>query len=304
MSLRGLDANLLVYLQALLEEENVARAARRAGLSQSGMSRALTRLRIHFDDPLFVATGRGVRATPFAKSLLRPLDESLGALGRVFELRASFDPRHSQRTFRVASADYSTLLLLAPLSRIASAEAPGIALDVRPIDRSVAELLDVPELDLVIGPPVQKRPGVVSKVLFTEDFCLVLRPGHPISRGRLTLERYANASHVLVSPGRQPGAVMDKALEDARLRRRITIELPSFLNVPAFLRDGDMVATLPRALARVFTKTAGLVMRELPIPSPTFPVTLAFQREHDRDPGHRWFRRMVTDAAAPYRRSM
>jgi Bacterial regulatory helix-turn-helix protein, lysR family len=46
MTLRGLDANLLVYLQALLEEENVARAARRAGLSQSGMSRALTRLQI------------------------------------------------------------------------------------------------------------------------------------------------------------------------------------------------------------------------------------------------------------------
>jgi DNA-binding transcriptional LysR family regulator len=50
-NLRHIDLNLLIALEALLEEKHVSRAALRINLSQSAMSRALARLREAFNDP-------------------------------------------------------------------------------------------------------------------------------------------------------------------------------------------------------------------------------------------------------------
>ena len=55
MNLAALDLNLLVALQALLEEESVGRAGRRVGLSQPAMSHALSRLRSLLADPLLLS---------------------------------------------------------------------------------------------------------------------------------------------------------------------------------------------------------------------------------------------------------
>ena len=60
MNLQSIDLNLLVIFEALMEERNVTRAARRVGLSQPAMSNALTRLRRTFDDPLLVRTPSGM----------------------------------------------------------------------------------------------------------------------------------------------------------------------------------------------------------------------------------------------------
>ena len=63
-ALASLDANLLVALDALLQESNVTRAARRVGVTQSAMSQTLARLRNQFDDPILVKVGRRMEPTP------------------------------------------------------------------------------------------------------------------------------------------------------------------------------------------------------------------------------------------------
>ena len=51
MSLEKVDLNLLVYLDALLRENNVSRAADYVGISHPAMSNNLKRLRKLFHDP-------------------------------------------------------------------------------------------------------------------------------------------------------------------------------------------------------------------------------------------------------------
>ncbi|MEX1057818.1 MAG: LysR family transcriptional regulator, partial [Natronospirillum sp.] len=51
MNLSRHDLNLLVYLEVLLRERNVTRAADRLGISQPAMSNGLKRLRVMFNDP-------------------------------------------------------------------------------------------------------------------------------------------------------------------------------------------------------------------------------------------------------------
>jgi len=98
------DLNLLITLDVLLAEGNVARAAQRLRLSPSAMSRALARLRETTGDPLLVRAGRGLVPTPRAlelrervsqvvqdaEAVLRPAETpNLRLLARTFVLRTS-----------------------------------------------------------------------------------------------------------------------------------------------------------------------------------------------------------------------
>lgn len=68
MNISALDLNLLVALEALLEEASVTHAAQRISISQPAMSHALKRLRVLLGDPLLVRVGThmGVAAGPWS----------------------------------------------------------------------------------------------------------------------------------------------------------------------------------------------------------------------------------------------
>ncbi len=77
MRLDRFDLNLLVVLDALLEERNVTRTGERLCIGQSAVSAALKRLRDYFEDELLVATGRRLEPTPLALSLVAPVRDTL-----------------------------------------------------------------------------------------------------------------------------------------------------------------------------------------------------------------------------------
>ena len=58
MTTQRIEVSLLFCLEALLAEKSVTRAANRLGMSQPGMSNALSRLRELTRDPLLVRTDR------------------------------------------------------------------------------------------------------------------------------------------------------------------------------------------------------------------------------------------------------
>ena len=63
------DLNLLKALEVLLQERNVSVAAQRLNLSQSAVSKHLSRLREMFDDQLFERKAQGLKPTPRALEL-------------------------------------------------------------------------------------------------------------------------------------------------------------------------------------------------------------------------------------------
>src|ERR1041384_2191373 len=117
MNIQTIDLNLMVAFEALMEERNVTRAAKRIGLSQPAMSNALARLRRTFDDPLLMRTAEGMTPTPVGQSLIVPVRAALAQLREALEEKAIFDPTASARTFHVLTSDYAEITLLAPLLR-------------------------------------------------------------------------------------------------------------------------------------------------------------------------------------------
>ena len=126
MNLQSIDLNLLVAFEALMDERNVTRAARRVGLSQPAMSNALTRLRRTFGDPLLVRTPSGMSPTPAAQSLIEAVREALSHLRGAREEKPALNPAASKRAFQGLTSDYTEIVLLAPLIGKLREQAAGV----------------------------------------------------------------------------------------------------------------------------------------------------------------------------------
>ena len=132
MDLAGVDLNLLVAFDALMDERSVTRAAARLSLSQPGMSNTLARLRKLFGDPLLVREGFTLVPTPRADALRQPVRDALAIIRAALDQRTGFDPGADRATWTVSCSDYSLLMVIGPLVRRLAAAAPGVTIRVLP----------------------------------------------------------------------------------------------------------------------------------------------------------------------------
>ena len=208
MSIGRIDLNLIKVFDAVHEDRNLLRAGKRLNLSQSAVSHALTRLREVVGDELFVRTAKGMVPTARAVAMADDLRDSLRRIEATLGVE-QFDPQRSTRRFVIAANDHLTAVMVAELSRLMRAEAPGIDLVIRPSTRiDLAEQIDVGRIDLALGIFAQVPSRLSSRTLMTQGESIVMRKGHAASRRKLALQDLARYPLVTVSVGGQEeGAV-------------------------------------------------------------------------------------------------
>jgi len=94
-----------VIFDAVAREGNVTRAAEKIGLTQPAVSNALTRLRSHLNDELFVRGPDRLRPIPRTIELAPLVREALSNLQYALDL-PRFDPANERRNFTIAAIDY------------------------------------------------------------------------------------------------------------------------------------------------------------------------------------------------------
>lgn len=295
--LADVNLNLLVALDALLEDGTVTGAARRIGVTQSAMSHSLRQLRELVGDPLLVRGAGGLVPTPRAEALRVPVRRALLDLQHALRDPPSFDPTTAHRRFRLGTGDYLVYSVLPRLLAHAGST-PGIDLDVLPFGREDLEKLATGELDLGFAAFVPLTPGLRATTLLTDDFVCLVRRGHPVVRRRLTLRQYLRLPHVLISPtGRGTGPV-DEWLAARGQRRRIALRIRYFLAAPMVVAGGDFVLTAPRRLGETFVRHFPLEIHEPPLPIEPFSLEMLWHERYEGDPGHRWLREQVLATVA------
>jgi DNA-binding transcriptional LysR family regulator len=317
MRLAGVDLNLLLVLDAMIEERNTTRAGQRIGLSQPAISHALNRLRHLFKDELFVRTPEGMVPTPRALELATPLREALLKLGSIVE-DGRFVPAESEREFVVAASDIGTIGWIEPIGCRLRREAPRASLRVVPIGTTeVAKELEFGTLDLAVGQFTHLPDRFRSQLLAEVRAVCMMRSDHPLAKKRrLALEDLAEVGHLRVWLA--PVASEDRLeIEQHGLRRKVALEademldrvlvehgfgprqsavtVPYFAVVPQFLAGTDLVAILPSRAAEALNSAHALTLRELPYEAPPLRVVSLWHIHQDGQPAHRWFRRLVAD---------
>ncbi len=305
MNLSAIDLNLLVALQALLEERSVTRAAERVGLSQPAMSNALKRLRVELGDPLLVRAGRAMVLTPRGEMLIEPLREALHQVESIFSPPGEFVAAESEQTFVLGANDYAQFTIMPALLERLSLMAPGINLRVRDPGREMLRPnleSGVIDLALHLGRPAQVAETLYRRDLFQLELECMVRLGNPLVGDTLSVEQYAQMSHILVSQSGGDQGVVDWTLAELGLERRIAVVVPHFFIAPHIVARTDLILTTARSVAQVFEDVLPVRLLSPPLELERGTVSLVWHPRTHRDPAHQWLRSQIVHVSEWLRR--
>ena len=288
-----LEPKLLRLLDLLYTTRSVTRSAEQLGQSQPTVSIWLGRLRVQFNDPLFVRTPEGMQPTPRAEGLITTVREVLEGLRRLSASESVFDPASAQREFRIFMTDASHITLLPQLFSHVRALAPQVRLEAATIDARMVPALQSGEADLALGLVPGLEAGFYQQTLFGQDWICLCNARHPrIASGAdtsFTLQDYLAEAHIGIVSG-TGYLLLDGTLKLLGVERRVLLELPGFLGLPAIVSNTDLIATLPRHIGETLAQAAGLRVLACPLPIPPFTVKQYWHARYHFDPANRWLR--------------
>ena len=306
---RTLDLNLLRVFDEVMAERNLTRAARNLSLTQPAVSNALRRLRQTLGDELVQRSGYGMAPTPRALAIwpavreaLRQLQESL-APGEFVAASATLP-------FVLAMADATAAALIPGLNDIVEREAPGVVLRVVPlVTRDPRSLLDQESCDLAIGHFPSVLPDLTVRAqsgqplpflfqrLYDGEYVCVMRKGHPLAEGSLTLDSYCAARHMLVSFSGRPYGFIDESLAALGRQRRVVLTVNQFFTAGRVVADSNLLTVLPRHFVEVTGLAGQLALRPLPFDMSPVHVDALWHRRSELRSAHAWLRQAVLRSA-------
>ena len=289
-----LDGHLLTLLVTVVEAGSVTGAAQRLGMTQSGVSHLLDKLRAITGDPLFVKSGRGIVATARAEELA---SQARGLLRQLqhFAHSGDFEPARWHTTLTIAANDFQRDLLLPALAARLRAAAPGVNLRIIPSAVPRLEMLRNDDCQLVISPRPPEGSDIVQKRLFEDQYRVFYDASVRAAPHDEAAYMAADHATVLYEPRRHLD--LDQLLAARGLHRRFAVMLPSFSALPAFVRGTPLLTTGPGLLAR--HTLAGLASCAPPVSCPSMPMYLIWHARYQQDAAHRWLRAQLQAVVSP-----
>lgn len=307
MNLARIDLNLLVYLDVLLREGSVTRAAERLNITQPAMSNGLRRLRTLFDDPLLIRTSEGMRPSARALELQPLVREALGKIEMVVQT-TDFDPQHSELVFRIMASDYAESTLLPPLLAAIRDTAPSIVLDILTPSDVTFQDVEKGKIDMAINRFDHLPKSFHSATLWRDNFSCVMSATHPALEN-FTLDAYLECPHVWVSKtgvgvatGMNPRDILklgwvDDALADIGRERRIRIFTRHYHVAALLAQQPDLIATLPTQSALLHADNPRLATRPPPFPIVPAELKMVWSPLLQHNAAHIWLRRLLQAVA-------
>ncbi|MGJ4932055.1 LysR family transcriptional regulator [Bradyrhizobium sp. HKCCYLS2038] len=299
MRLDRFDLNLLVALDALLDERNVTRASDRLRLGQSATSAALARLRDFFADELLTPVGRQFELTPLAQALVEPVKDTLIRARTAISTKAEFDPAKVSRTFRICASDYATYVLVSRVAIALAHRAAGFQLEISHLPRHLEQVFQLGDIDLMILPELYaSRIPHPQTHLLSDDHVCMMDQARKLKRGRLTEDDYFAASHINVRLG-EPGSYSFEELFFPRMgrQRKVACTVDTFCVLPTMLCGTDRIATVHRLLAQQLARHYPVKYVDFPFEIPRLNESMIWPSFRDQDPSHRFLRQVFAECA-------
>ena len=308
MNLDRIDLNLLVYLDVLLREGNVTKAAQQLGITQPAMSNGLRRLRDLFCDPLLVRTSDGMTPTERAQELQPVIRKALGELEVALQPLEEFNASDSNRVFRIMVSDYAESTLVPELVKRLRNEAPDVILDVLTPSDVTFKDVEAGKVDMAINRFDEMPQSFHQMTLWSDDFVCLVNPDHP-NASNFDLSAYLTSKHIWVSKTGMGASVgmdpldsqrlgwVDEALKTIGKARRIAVFTRHYQVAALLAQQPDLVATLPSRLARLQADNARVEVMPPPFEIPQFELKMAWSPLLQNNPYHQWIRKLVLEVA-------
>jgi DNA-binding transcriptional LysR family regulator len=285
----------LQVFDEIYKTRSVTRAAENLGIGQPAVSIALSRLREHFADPLFVRIGNTMEPTPLAGDLASSVRQALMTLEKVYAHRASFDPATSRRTFCISMTDISQLVLLPRLWAYLRQASPGVHIEIVPLSSDTARMLEAGEADLALGFMPQLEAGFFQQSLFRQRYVCVASADHPRVNNTLTTAQYEAEEHAVVTSSGTGHLILDQEIMRHGIQRNIALRVPNYLGIAFVVEQTDLLVTIPERLAQLLEGRGRFRTFSLPFEMPEYAVKQHWHERYHHDPGNRWLRKVISD---------
>lgn len=293
VDLNRLDLNLLVLFDVVMQERNVARAAKRLGVSASAVSHGLGRLRAVLHDPLLLKSPKGVVPTARALELAAPIDDILSRVREVVATGEPFRAERSTRRFAIGGPDGVTSVMLPRLLVAVRQHAPDVVISMtNHMPTTVLAALDAREIDVAIAPSGDVPARFSVRHLYDDDFVIGARVGHPFL-AEPTLEHYCASRHVVASISGDPRGHIDQALAKLGRSRRVALAVPGFLLAMAVASETDLIVALPMSMIEAHAARFAMGSARTPFDLPRYPVHAVVPTVALRDAGLAWLLALV-----------
>lgn len=288
-NLRSVDLNLLTVFDAVMQEQNITRAAHNLGMSQPAVSNAVARLKVMFNDELFIRHGRGIQSTQRAKQLFGPLRQALQLVKN--ELPSSiFSPETSTRTFKLAICSPSDMRFAPRIFRHVTEQAPNLHMQLEAeLDAELTKKMRYQEIDFVIDYVRFDEPGFCSTELFSDELVVIAAGNHPRIGSTISEALFASEMHAVLKP--VPGV---KMFADHIYHQHGSYpeayQGASLSNIMYVVGQSELIAVAPRWLAESVAENLQLKVLPLPVESASISGYLSWHESSQKDKGHIWMR--------------
>jgi DNA-binding transcriptional LysR family regulator len=315
MNISKIDLNLLIYLDVLLREKNVTRAASKLNITQPAMSNGLKRLRTLFNDPILVRTSDGMVPTERARTLAPSIRKILLELEEALQGEEEFNELNSQRVFRIMASDYAASTLIPTLLKSLNDVAPNITLDIMTPSDVTFHDVEAGKIDMAINRFDELPQSFHQKAIWRDSFsCLLSANSELVSK--FNLNAYLDAKHVWVSKtgfgvgvGMDPKDVqklgwVDEALARLGKKRDIKVFTRNYHVAMQLAYEDNLIATLPSKAAQLHKNDTNFTIIKPPFDIPDIELKMIWSPLLHHDASHIWFRQLVIAAAQKCQENM
>ncbi|MCQ1059020.1 transcriptional regulator LeuO [Photobacterium sp. DNB23_23_1] len=288
-NLRSVDLNLLTVFDAVMQEQNITRAAHNLGMSQPAVSNAVARLKVMFNDELFIRYGRGIQPTQRAKQLFGPLRQALQLVKN--ELPSSiFSPETSTRTFKLAVCSPSDMRFAPRILSNVAEQAPDVRVQVEvELDAKLTQKMHYQDIDFVIDYVRFDEPGFCSTELFSDELVVVAAGNHPRIGESISEAVFTQELHAVMKS--TPGVKMfADHIYNNHASYQEAYQGTSLSNIMYVVSQSELIAVVPRWLANVTAASQQLKILPLPVESAKISGYLSWHESSQKDKGHIWMR--------------
>lgn len=135
--------------------------------------------------------------------------------------------------------------------------------------------------------------------LYDGEYVCVMRQGHPLASGPMTLNRFCAARHLLVSFSGRPFGFIDEALANIGRKRRVVLTVNQFFTAGRVVANSNLLTVLPRHFVGVTGIADALALRDLPFEVPPVHVDSLWHSRHEQSSAHRWLRQAIRRSVQP-----
>ncbi len=288
--LATLDLRLLVVFDSLARLGSVSATARALDIPQPAVSQGLRRLRLLFNDQLFLRAARRMEPTPLAASLREPIAAIVEIARDRILTTPVFVSQESRREFRIAATDFGAVTLLALLLPRLAASAPDVRLRLSPMDAGIFGDLDAGRVDLGIGIVTGTPAGIRSRTVFVDRYALAMRAEHPALQARPSTALFRRARYVVVTSLAGTKDDASTFLSTNVSPVQIAMRVPTYAVLPTILMRTDLIALVPSTAGRAMFPGNDIAYVKPPFALPEITVAVVWHERSDADPALRWLR--------------